>query len=268
LTIHFRKGLIMSKPLEGRVALITGGGGEIGGAIAQRFAREGARICVGDINAAQAQCCADAIIADGGEAISYALDVADARGCQDIIAYTLSHFGALTTLVNVAAAVTPDARIEDMDLAQWQRALDVNLTGPFLMCKYAIAPMRAAGGGSIINIASQLGHIGVPLRAPYSTSKAALIRLTTCIACDHAQDGIRANSLSPGAIDTARSLRRWGTREIANAQRGPSYLLGRTGRVDEIAAGALFLASDESSFMTGADLLIDGGFLAFKSAKS
>jgi len=262
------KGTFMSLPLQGRIALITGGGGEIGAAIAQRFAREGARICIGDINHAAAEQCAALIRADGGEAIAFGFDVSDAQSCQDVIAHTLAHFGGLTTLVNVAAAVTPDATIEDMPLHEWQRALDVNLTGPFMMCKYAIAPMRASGGGSIINIASQLGQIGVPLRAPYSTSKAALIRLTTCLACDHAKDNIRANTLSPGAIDTARSLRRWGSREIANAKRGPAYLLGRTGRVDEIAAGALFLASDESSFMTGADLLIDGGFLAFKSSKS
>lgn len=258
----------MSLPLAGRIALITGGGGEIGAVIAQRFAREGARICVGDINADAAQSCADIIKNAGDEAIHFAFDISDARGCQDIIAYPTQHFGGLTTLVNVAAAMTPDATLEDMPLEHWQRALDVNLTGSFIICKYAIAPMRASGGGSIINIASQLGQIGVPLRAPYSTSKAALIRLTTCIACDHAKDNIRANTLSPGAIDTARSLRRWGTREIANAKRGPSYLLGRKVRVDEIASGALFLASDEPSFMTGADLLIDGGFLAFKSAKS
>jgi NAD(P)-dependent dehydrogenase (short-subunit alcohol dehydrogenase family) len=258
----------MTLPLTDRIALITGGGGEIGAAIAERFAREGAKIIVADINGAAAEQCAAALRDKGFEAFAFSFDVADAQGCQQVIAFTLKTFGRLTTLVNVAAAVTPDATIEDMELSDWQRALDVNLTGPFMMCKYAIAPMRAAGGGSIINIASQLGQIGVPLRAPYSTSKAALIRLTTCIACDHAKDNIRANTLSPGAIDTARSLRRWGTREIANAKRGPAYLLGRTGRVEEIAAGALFLASDESSFMTAADLLIDGGFLAFKSSKS
>jgi NAD(P)-dependent dehydrogenase (short-subunit alcohol dehydrogenase family) len=124
--------------------------------------------------------------------------------------------------------------------------------------------MRKAGGGSIINIASQLGQIAVPARSPYSTSKAALIQFTKCLAVDHATDGIRANSLSPGGVDTARILRRFGTREAANRARGPAYLLGRPGRVEEIAAGALFLASDESSFMTGADLLLDGGYLAFK----
>ena len=132
------------------------------------------------------------------------------------------------------------------------------------MCKYAVPEIRKAGGGSIINIASQLGQIGVAGRAPYSTSKAALIQFTKCLAIDHAADGIRANTLSPGGVDTARILRRFASREEANRARGPAYLLGRPGRADEIAAGALFLASEESSFMTGADLLLDGGYLAFK----
>jgi NAD(P)-dependent dehydrogenase (short-subunit alcohol dehydrogenase family) len=124
-----------------------------------------------------------------------------------------------------------------------------------------------AGGGAIINIASQLGQIGVGERAPYTTSKAALIQFTRCLAIDHAADGIRANSLSPGGVDTLRIVRRFGgSREAANRGRGPAYLLGRPGRVEEIAAGALFLASEESSFMTGADLLLDGGYLAFKGS--
>jgi NAD(P)-dependent dehydrogenase (short-subunit alcohol dehydrogenase family) len=128
--------------------------------------------------------------------------------------------------------------------------------------------MRRVGGGTIINIASQLGQIGVPGRAPYSTSKAALIQFTKCLAGDHAKDGIRANSLSPGGVDTERTVRRFGTREAANRARGRYHLLGRTGRAQEIAAGALFLASEESSFMTGADLLLDGGYLAFKGILS
>ncbi len=251
--------------LAGRVALVTGGGGEIGGAIAKRFAQEGAQIAVGDIRLEAAQACAGEIIKAGGKAIGFQMDVSQPEDCEKAVRAAVEAFGKLTTLVNVAAAVTPDGTVETISFEDWNRALAVNLSGAFLTCKYGVPELRRAGGGTIINIASQLGQIGVPGRAPYSSSKAALIRLTTCIACDHAEDGIRANTLSPGAIDTARTLRRWGTREKANEMRGPLYLLGRTGQVDEIAAGAVFLASDESSFMTGADLLIDGGFLAFKS---
>lgn len=250
--------------LAGRTALITGGGGEIASAIALRFAEEGAQVVVGDVQFEAAKATAASIAANGGEAEAVLLDVSDPDSCRAAVEATVARFGQLTTLVNVAAAVTPDGTVETLSLEDWNKAIAVNLTGPFLMSKYAIPRMREAGGGSIINIASQLGQIGVPKRSPYSTTKAALIRFTTCLACDHADDGIRVNSLSPGAIDTARSLRRFGTRDVANKVRGPLYLLRRTGTVGEIASGAVFLASDESSFMTGADLLIDGGYLAFK----
>ena len=252
------------KKLAGCTALITGGGGEIASAIARRFSEEGANVVVGDVNFANAQATAKSITEAGGHADAVLLDVSDPESCRAAVEATVTRFGKLTTLVNVAATVTPDGTVETISFEDWNKALAVNLTGPFLMSKYAVPQIRDAGGGSIINIASQLGQIGVPKRAPYSTTKAALIRLTTCLACDHADDGIRVNSLSPGAIDTARSLRRFGTREVANKTRGPLYLLRRTGTVDEIASGAVFLASDESSFMTGADLLIDGGYLAFK----
>jgi NAD(P)-dependent dehydrogenase (short-subunit alcohol dehydrogenase family) len=173
-------------------------------------------------------------------------------------------FGRLTTLVNVAAAVTPEASIEDLRLDAWNEALMVNLTASFLTAKHAVPHMRAAGGGSIVNIASQLGQIGVTNRAAYSTTKAALIQLTKCIATEYGPDNIRANTISPGSISTARSAKSYGSIENAQRIRGPAHLLGRQGRTDEIAAGAAFLASDESSFMTGADLLLDGGYLAFK----
>jgi NAD(P)-dependent dehydrogenase (short-subunit alcohol dehydrogenase family) len=250
--------------LAGRVAVVTGGGGEIGGAIARLFAAEGAALVVGDIRQAAAEVVAAEIIGAGGLAVAIETDVSSAADAEAAVGMALKTFGKLTTLVNVAAAVTPDGTVETLTLEEWNTALAVNLTGAFLMCKYAVPEIRRAGGGTIVNIASQLGQIGVPGRAPYSTSKAALIQFTTCIAGDHAKDNIRVNSLSPGGVDTARILRRWGSREAANRARGPGHLLGRTGRAEEIAAGALFLASEQSSFMTGADLLLDGGYLAFK----
>jgi NAD(P)-dependent dehydrogenase (short-subunit alcohol dehydrogenase family) len=250
--------------LEGHVALVTGGGGEIGGAIARRFAEEGASVLVADIREDAAQRTADDIQAAGGIAKAIAADVGKAGDCARIVETAVAEFGKLTTLVNVAAAVTPDACIEALDLAAWNEALAVNLTASFLTAKHAVPHMRAAGGGSIINIASQLGQTGAPNRAAYSTTKAALIQLTKCIATEYGQDGVRANTISPGSISTARSTRSYGTVENAQRIRGPAHLLGRQGRVHEIAAGAAFLASAESSFMTGADLLLDGGYLAFK----
>jgi len=250
--------------LSGRVALVTGGGGEIGGAIARRFAEAGAAVAVADIRREAADGVAKEITVSGGRAIAVAADVSAEEDAQRSVARAVEAFGKLTTLVNVAATVTPDGTVESLTLDDWNRTFAVNLTGIFLMCKYAVPQIRKAGGGTIINIASQLGQIGTAGRAPYSTSKAALIEFTKCLAVDHARDGIRANSLSPGGVDTARILRRYESREAANRARGPAYLLGRPGRAEEIAAGALFLASEESSFMTGADLLLDGGYLAFK----
>jgi NAD(P)-dependent dehydrogenase (short-subunit alcohol dehydrogenase family) len=254
--------------LDGRVALITGGGGEIGGAIARRFAAEGAAVAVADIRREQAEAVAKDIADAGHRALAVRTNVAVEADAERAVRHAVQELGKLTTLVNVAAAVTPDGTVETLTLEQWNEAIGVNLTGPFLMCKYAVPEIRKAGGGTIVNIASQLGQIGVPGRAPYSTSKAALIQFTKCLAGDHAKDGIRANSLSPGGVDTERTVRRWGSREAANRARGPYHLLGRTGRVEEIAEGALFLASEQSSFMTGADLLLDGGYLAFKGLLS
>ena len=255
-----------SDQLTGRVALITGGGGEIGGAIARRFAQAGAAIALADIRRDAAETMAGEITAAGGQAVAVRTNVAVAEDAERAVRHAVEAFGKLTTLVNVAAAVTPDGTVETLTLDDWNDALAVNLTGAFLMCKFSVPEIRKAGGGTIINIASQLGQIGVGGRAPYTTSKAGLIQLTKCLAIDHAADGIRANTLSPGGVDTARILRRFKSREDANRARGPSYLLGRPGRADEIAAGALFLASEESSFMTGADLLLDGGYLAFKES--
>lgn len=251
--------------LAGRVALITGGGGEIGGAIARRFAREGAKVCVADINRAQAEAVARAITEAGGEAVPAEADVADPASAEAAVAAAVAAFGRLTTLVNVAAAnVSAEGTVETTPLADWNRELGVNLTGAFLMCKYAVPQLRRAGGGAIVNIASQLGHLGVPGRAAYCTSKAAIIHFTRILAMDHAKDKIRVNSISPGFILTERSSRRSGGKEKAAPIMGPKHLLGRPGQPDEIAAGALYLASEESSFVTGTDLLIDGGYVAFK----
>src|SRR5436190_17963988 len=247
-----------------RVALIAGGGGEIGAAIAQRFAQEGAKVAVADLDPSKAQAVARAIAQSGGVARALELDVADETSAQAAIAETIAVFQKLTTLVNVAATVTPDGTVETLTLAQWNAAIAVNLTGAFVMCKYALPAMRRAGGGSIINIASQLGHLGVTLRSPYCTTKAALSHFTGILAMDHAADNIRANTISPGFILTERSSARSGGKAQARTRNAPRHLLNRPGEPEEIAAGALYLASDEASFVTASDLLIDGGYIAFK----
>lgn len=250
--------------LAGRVALVTGGGGEIGAAIARLFAREGAEIAIADLEPDKAEGVARSIAGAGGKARGFGADVANEASARDAVARTVEMFGKLTILVNVAATVTPDGTVETLSLEQWNAAIAVNLTGAFLMCKFAVPELRRSGGGGIINIASQLGHLGVPARAPYCTTKAALIHFTRILAMDHAADNIRANSISPGFILTERSSARSGGKERARVANGPRHLLNRPGEPDEIAAGALYLASDESSFVTATDLLIDGGYIAFK----
>jgi len=257
--------LAAANMLEGRIAIVTGGGGEIGGAIARRFAGEGAAVLVADVSLEKAATVVDDIRAEGGKAGALALDVTDHEQCAQAVSAAVHKFGKLTTLANVAATVTPQGTVETLSFDDWRTAFNVNLDGMFLMCKHAIPEMRKAGGGAIINIASSHGHIGMPRRPAYCSSKAAVLQFTKCLAIDFGADNIRANSISPGAIDTLRAaLQRFGSREEANKAKGPAYLVGRTGKTEEIAAGAAFLASDESSFMTGTDMLIDGGYMAFK----
>jgi NAD(P)-dependent dehydrogenase (short-subunit alcohol dehydrogenase family) len=250
--------------LTGRVALITGGGGEIGSAIAERLAREGAGIVVADIEHTKAKATAAAIRAAGGEAVAVHIDVRFEDSAKAAVESTIAAFDRLTTLVNVAATVTPDGNAETLSLDVWENAFRVNLTGSFIMCKYAVPEMRKAGGGAIINIASQLGHLSVSGRSPYCTTKAALIKYTEILAMDYAQDNIRANTISPGFILTERSSRRSGGKENASRIQGPKHLLNRPGSVEDIAAGAAYLASEDAAFVTGTDLLIDGGYVTFK----
>ena len=246
--------------LAGKVALVTGAGGfGIGAAMARRFATEGARVLCADIKGEAAAALAAEIGANG---TSFACDVSDPAQAEATVAEAVTRFGALHILVNNAAAFCPDATAETIPLEDWNRTLAVNVTGPMLMSRFAIPAMRAAGGGSIIHIASQLGHVGRAGRFWYCTAKAAMVHMARCMAIDHAKDGIRVNSLSPGPIATERTMSRIGSPENALAFYGPLTLAGRQGTVEEIANAALFLASDESSYMTGADLLVDGGYNA------
>ncbi|HXJ78168.1 MAG TPA: SDR family oxidoreductase, partial [Candidatus Methylomirabilis sp.] len=154
------------------------------------------------------------------------------------------------------------ATVLEMDEAAWDRVIQINLTGAFLMVKAALPAMIARGGGSIILIASQLGRVASPGRPAYCATKGALIQLAKVLAADHAGQGIRANTISPGAIETRRMLRRWKDMDEARRMMGPKHLLGRLGRPEEIARAAVYLASEASAFVTGSDLLIDGGYTA------
>ncbi len=250
--------------LAGRAALVTGAGGAIGGATARLFAAEGASVLVADNRGDAAEQTVADIAAAGGRAVALKMDVSAPREAEAAVARAVAEFDALHLLVNVAAAVTPDATVEDMDLTDWNQAFAVNLTGPMLMCKYAVPEIRQAGGGAIVNIASQLGFVGVKLRTAYCTTKAALHHFTRILALETADAGIRVNSVSPGVINTPRIMRRWESEADLQKGRGPAHMLNRVGRAEEVARAVLYLASDDASFTTATDLLVDGGYIALK----
>ncbi|MGB0552807.1 MAG: SDR family NAD(P)-dependent oxidoreductase [Alphaproteobacteria bacterium] len=250
------------KRLEGKVGIITGAVRGIGRATAERFSAEGASLVLADIDGDGIKKTAAEILAGGGNVVGQRCDVSDAASCEAVVKRALDEFGKLNVLMNNAAYFIGKNTVEKVDIAEWRRAIDVNLTGPMLMSKYAIPAMRASGGGSIIHVASQLGSVGKPMRSDYCAVKGGLIQMARSMAADHVGDNIRVNSLSPGPIGTERIFERSGSEEAAQQESGALTLMGRVGLPTEIANAALFLASDESSFMTGDDLLVDGGYNA------
>jgi len=189
-------------------------------------------------------------------------DVTRAADARAAVEAAVAGFGGLDILTYCAATNEPTASVIDLDEAWWNTTLAVNLTGAFLASKAALPALIARGGGSVIFIASQLGRVATPGRPAYCATKGALVQLAKAMAVDHARQNIRVNTISPGAVETRRMLHRYGTMEQARATHSPKHLLGRLAQPEEIAQAALFLASDASSFMTGTDLLVDGGYTA------
>src|SRR5262245_38452967 len=246
--------------LQGKVAIVTGAGGGIGAAICRRFATEGAALIGVDVDAGALASMATSVHAAGGRVATMVADVAEEATAEAAVACARRVFNRVDVLVSNAVCDLPLAPLTRLTLADWRRTMAVNLDGAFLFCKHAIPAMEAGGGGSIILIASQLGRVARPGRPWYCAAKGALIQLAKAMALDHAGQNIRVNSLSPGPVETDRYMRNFDTLEAARASH--HTLIGRLGIPEEIAAGAVFLASDESAFMTGADLLIDGGYTA------
>jgi NAD(P)-dependent dehydrogenase (short-subunit alcohol dehydrogenase family) len=240
----------------------VGAANGIGRATALAFAAAGARVACADVEEPGAKSVAAEIEKDGGQALPVRLDVTDSASCRATVAATVERFGGLDVLLYGAADLDGSATVLEMEESAWDRTVRINLTGAFLMVKAAIPAMIARGGGSVILIASQLGRVASPGRPAYCATKGALIQLAKVLAADHAAQGIRANTISPGAVATRRMLRRWKDMEEARQGMGPKHLLGRIGQPEEIARAAVFLASDASSFMTGSDLLVDGGYTA------
>ncbi len=248
--------------LEGKAALISGAGGAICRAIAIAFAEAGAAVACVDIDAAAAAETARLVGAVGARAISQACDVARETDTKAAADAAHAAFGRLDILVSGAAPHDRGGPVHEISVAEWQQVIDINLTGAFLLSRATVPHMIAGGGGSIIFIASQLGRVGSAGRAAYCATKGALIQLAKVMAIDHAAQNIRVNALSPGAVETERTLRRYGSFEAANRTLGAKHLTQRLGRPSEITPAAVFLASDAASFVTGSDLLVDGGYTA------
>ncbi len=244
--------------LAGKIVLISGGARGMGAAEAHLFAREGARVVVGDILDAEGAAVASAI----GEAAAFVrLDVTREDDWTRAVALAVARFGALNVLVN-NAGIGGSSRVEDTTTEAWDRVMDVNAKGVFLGTRAAIPALRRAGGGSIVNIASQLGLVGMDDSSPqYTASKGAVRLLTKTTALQYAREGIRCNSVHPGPILTPMTEQRRADPVVY--QRMLSRIpMGRYGTADEVALAVLYLASDESAFVTGSELVIDGGWTA------
>jgi NAD(P)-dependent dehydrogenase (short-subunit alcohol dehydrogenase family) len=247
--------------LAGKVALISGGARGMGAEEARLFAREGAKVVFGDVLEAEGKGVEEEIRAAGGDARFVRLDVTREDDWTRAVETTERLHGRLDILVN-NAGIGGGRRIEETTLEEWERTMAVNSTGVFLGTRAVIPAMRRAGGGSIVNISSQLGLVGTDNSSPqYQASKGAVRLLTKTTAIQYAGDGIRANSVHPGPIVTPMTERRRADPETYRLMLS-RIPLGRYGRPEEIALGVLYLASDEASFVTGSELVIDGGWTA------
>jgi len=251
-----------SRSLAEKIAVVTGAATGIGRAIALAFGSAGAAVACLDVDRTGAEETAQAIEAASGKALAHGCDVSVEADTLAAAAAVQSAWGAPRILVHAAAADDPNGTVTDIRPAEWDRVFAVNVKGAYLISRAVLPMMITAGGGSIILIASQLGRVAAPGRSVYCATKGAVIQLAKAMAADHAPQNIRVNALSPGAVETRRLVRRYGDMETARQAAGPKHLLDRLGQPEEIAQAALFLASDASSFVTGADMLVDGGYTA------
>lgn len=250
----------------GKAALVTGAGMGLGRATSLLLAAEGARVAVTDIDAGAAEATAALVAERGGEAFPMRLDVSDPQAWPPVMAAVEERFGGLDVLVN-NAGIAVKANIEDTTLDDWRRTMAVNLDGVFFGCQQAIAVMKRGRGGSIVNLSSIDGVIGEADLAAYCASKGGVRTLTKAVAVHCAEAGyrIRCNSIHPGYIWTAQTenyLRDLGRLEEEKAKALARHPIGFLGEPDDIAFMVLYLASDESKFVTGAEMVVDGGYLA------
>ncbi len=246
----------MSKRLENKVTIITGAANGIGRVGAELFAREGARVVISDIDPAGEQW-ADELREKGLDTFWHPCDVSDEASVESLVAATVDHYGRLDVLYNNAGLEGGDGNLTELTVDDWQRLTDANARGVFLMCKHAVPAMLNSGGGSVISTASVGALVGGPVLHIYSANKAAIISLTRSVAATYGRRGIRANTLCPGFVSTDM-VARLGPKVLEAGAK--NSMLGRGAEPHEIAQVALFLASDEASFVTGTSITVDGGF--------
>jgi NAD(P)-dependent dehydrogenase (short-subunit alcohol dehydrogenase family) len=251
----------MPMRLEGKVALVTGAARGIGRGIAVRFAQEGAKVGVVDLKQVACQTVVDEITSAGGEALALGADISDEAQVEQVVSRLRERFGVCTVLVN-NAAVMPAGKLHETSPADFDRCLAVNLRGTYLMSRAVIPGMLEQKKGSIIHMSSVTGILGLPGLAIYSATKGALAALARAMSMDYARDGIRVNCVSPGTIDSPMLhdfLAAQSRPEALRQQFDDMHPIGRVGQIEEVASVFVFLASDESSFVTGANYTVDGG---------
>ena len=247
--------------LQGKVALITGAGSGMGAATARRFAREGARVVLADVLDEEGRQVTDAITEAGGTAFYQPLDVTDEAAWQAAVEAATRRFGGLDILIN-NAGVSGSAYADVLETPAWHKVMAVNATGVFYGMKFAIPAMRARGGGSIVNLSSISGFVGQDrIHLSYNASKGAVRIMTKSAAVQFGRDKIRVNSVHPGWMPPMRTSGATANPAL-RAEMMKRIPLGRSGEIDEVANAVLFLASDEASYITGTELVVDGGFLA------
>ena len=246
--------------LDGKVCVITGAAGGMGREAALLFAREGARVCVGDVNADAGEQTAT----DCGDAFFFEVDVTDPTSVERMYAETARRFGGIDVLYNNAGIMpADDSSVLDTDVDAWQRVQDVNTKGVYLCCRFGIPHLLERGGGSAINVASFVALMGAATsQISYTASKGAVLAMTREMAVEFARRGVRVNALCPGPVETPLLMRLFEDSPGALERRLVHLPMGRFAQAREIANGALFLASDESSYVNGATFLVDGGLTA------
>ena len=251
----------MSGRVKNRRVIIVGSGG-IGGASARRLYEEGAHVGLVDVEQEAVDQTAESLSGGSGKVFSLALDIGNPEAASEAVDRTSAALGGLDAVVHAAAAREPTATAEEMTIENWNEVLRINLSSVFFLCKFSIPHLRAAGGGAIVTIASQFGSVATVGRPAYHATKGAVIQLSRAVAVENASSNIRAITISPGAIETNRLLARHKTFEKVRERLVPNHPIGRLGQPEEIANAVLFAVSDEASFMTGSDVIIDGGYTA------